>query len=323
MVLTGQNVLVTGGTGFIGSHLVKRLVAQHCNVIVSCQSLNPKSYFSQQGLDRFVTLANLNVKDFKRTREVITKYEIDTIFHLAAQATVTSSYYNPLETIETNVVGTANVLEAARLWGQCKSILVCSSDKAYGKLPRVNEKKPLSGTHPYETSKAAEDLIASTYHHTYKLPVVITRFGNVYGEGDLNMNRIIPGILKAVILQEELILRSNGKYTRDYVYVDDIVDAMILLVKNPGKTVGEAFNVSSLENLSVLELISRVEMILKTKIKYKINNTALNEIPHQSVDFKKIKTMLGWKPKNNLKTVITDIFAWYHDYFKLQNFHSN
>ena len=315
MVLAGKNILVTGGTGFIGSHLVERLINLKANIIVPYQSVNPKSYFSRSRLDKKVTLVHKDLKNFRRTLDVITKYEVDIIFHLAAQAIVPTAYYNPLETLETNIMGTANVLEAARLYPNINAIIIVSSDKAYGKISRATETNPLSGDHPYEVSKVASDLLAITFYKTYGLPVVVTRFGNVFGEGDLNFNRIIPGIMKSLILNKTLIVRSNGRYIRDYIYVKDIVDAMILVLTNIKKTKGESYNISSRENLSVIELIKLIEKIIQQEINYKILNSAINEIPAQSISFAKISETLGWKPKARLRNRIPDMYKWYSSYF--------
>ena len=267
MGLAGKNILVTGGTGFIGSHLVKQLIWEKANIIVPYQSLNPKSYFYSENLNKHLILVQKDLKNFKRTIDIVTKYEIDFIFHLAAQSIVPTGYYNPLETFETNIIGTANVLEAARLYGRVQGIIVVSSDKAYGKIPKASEKDPLSGDHPYETSKAACDLITTTYFKTYNLPTVVVRFGNVYGEGDINFSRIIPGAIKSLIKNEVLQIRSDGKYVRDYVYVKDVVDSLILISKNINEIKGEVFNISSDENLSVFAIIKKIENVLSRKIK--------------------------------------------------------
>jgi len=316
MALAGKNILVTGGTGFIGSHLVEKLLNIGTNVFVSHQDTNPHSYFFKKNLNSKSVLIQLDVKDFKRTLDVISKYEIVYVFHLAAQSIVSTAFINPLETFESNIMGTVNILESCRLYGKVKGIIVSSSDKAYGKIPRARETDPLVGNHPYESSKSAADLIAQTYFVTYKLPVVVTRFGNTYGEGDLNFSRIIPGIMEAVVKNKILKIRSDGKYVRDYVYVGDITSALITILKSINKTKGEAFNVSSLENLSVVDLVKKVGEILNVRIRYKILNEAVNEIPTQSINFIKIVKHLGWKPQNNLTSTIPVIFKWYQNYFE-------
>ncbi|OGZ62673.1 MAG: hypothetical protein A3H51_02665, partial [Candidatus Spechtbacteria bacterium RIFCSPLOWO2_02_FULL_38_8] len=257
-----------------------------------------------------------DLTDFNKTFKLIKNNNIDFIFHLAAQSIVENAIKNPRDTFNSNIMGTVNVLEAARRWGKVSGIIVTSSDKAYGKIRRATEKNAIGGDHPYETSKASADLAAHTYFKTFGLPVIVTRFGNVYGEGDLNFNRIIPGIMKAIIKKKILAIRSDGKFVRDYVYVGNVVNACILLSTNIRKLSGEAFNISSLENLSVLELVDRIGKILNVSIKYQVYNRAVNEIPTQSIDFAKIRKTLGWKPKSSLKTTIPVVYDWYKSYFK-------
>ncbi len=315
MEVRNKTVLVTGGAGFIGSHLVERLLLEGCKVIVPYIEIEEKSYFKSQNLEKKVKLTLCDVRDWKAVSNLIKTNRIDFVFHLAAQAIVEDALSDPRETFETNIMGTVNVLEAVRRFGKVKGIVVTSSDKAYGKIPRARENDPLSGNHPYESSKSSADLVAQTYYSTYLMPVVVTRFGNVYGEGDINFSRIIPGILKAVAGGEKLKIRSDGKYVRDYVYVGDIVDSMILILKNIEKISGEVFNVSSFENLSVIELLKKAELILKVKINFEISNTAVNEIPVQSIDFEKISKKLGWEPNNKLEDTLESIFNWYSNYF--------
>ena len=261
-----------------------------------------------------------DICDYKKLLILIKKYKINFIFHLAAQALVEDAYKNPKYTLENNILSTINVLEAVRINPQIKGLIVASSDKAYGKLSKTSEVKlaasdkartsevnlklgkytedfPLAGDHPYDTSKSVTDLISTTYYKTYKIPVVVTRFGNIYGEGDLNFSRIIPGIMESIIQNSELRIRSNGKYVRDYLYVKDVVRGYLLLAKNIEKIKGEVFNFGSDETLSVLDLIKIVEKNLYKKIKYKILNTAKNEIPYQSLDYSKIKNYLAGNQK--------------------------
>ena len=228
---------------------------------------------------------------------------------------VEDAYINPKYTLDNNILSTINILEAVRINPQIKGLVVASSDKAYGKLnvAKYTESDPLSGDHPYDTSKSVTDLLSTTYYKTYKIPVVVTRFGNIYGEGDLNFSRIIPGIMKAIVKNEQLKVRSDGKYVRDYLYVKDVVSGYILLAQNIEKVRGEAFNFGSDDTLTVFEVIKQVEKVLNKKIDYKILNTAKNEIPYQSLDYSKIKKILDWKPKESIKTTVKKISEWYKD----------
>lgn len=315
--LEGKNILVTGGAGFIGSHLVEALVLCQSNVIVLDIDVKPKSYFKSQKLAKKVKFIKCNVRDYKQICNIFKKNNIDYIFHLAAEAIVEDTLKNPRGAFETNIMGTVNICEAARLYGKANGIVVISSDKAYGKIPRAKESDPLCGDHPYETSKSSADLIAQTYFKTFKMPIVVTRFGNVYGEGDLNFSRIIPGIMESVTRNKTLKIRSNGKYVRDYVYVGDIIDSLLTIIKNINNISGETFNVSSYENLSVLQLIKKTEKVLGKSIKYRITNTVVNEIPIQSIDFGKISKRLGWVPSNKLGGTLGSILDWYKiNFFK-------
>jgi len=311
------SVLVTGGTGFVGSHLVEELLKQKANVVTTFQTLNPLSYFFTQKLDTKTTMVNVDIRNYDAVFDIVIKFNIDIIFHLAAQPLVEVAYHNPRRTLESNINGTINILESARLFQKVQAVVVTSSDKAYGKLIKIKavgkyiETDPLRGDHPYEVSKSATDLVAYSYYKTYNLPIVITRFGNIYGEGDLNFSRIIPGIMKAVIKNEELEIRSDGTYVRDYLYVKDVVNGYLLLTKNIEKIKGEAFNFGSDETLSVLELIKLIGKTLNKKVKYKILNTARNEIPYQSLDYSKIKNTLAWKPKYTISKTIKQILQWY------------
>lgn len=313
MEIKNKNILITGGTGFVGSHLVERLIEEEANIITTFLTINPQSYFFTQRLDKKVKMINIDVCDFDKVFDIVTKFNIDYIFHLAAQPLVEVAYYNPRRTLYSNILGTINVLESARLFPKIKGIIIASSDKAYGKLSKdkYKEEDPLRGDHPYEVSKSSADLITYSYYKTYGLPVIITRFGNIYGEGDLNFSRIIPGIMKAIIKDEVLEIRSDGDYVRDYLYVKDVVDGYLLLLKKIKKIKGEAFNFGSNETLSVIQLINLIDKILKKKIKYRILNVAKNEIHYQSLDYSKIREKLNWWPKYSLSSVMFKIYNWY------------
>ncbi len=309
--VNGRNILVTGGTGFVGSHLVEALVGGGARVIVPYRSTDPRSYFITQRLDKKVTLVTGDATDARRITDIVTKYEINDIFHLAASAIVETAYYNPIETIQTNVMGAANVLNAAWMSGTVERIIMSSSDKAYGKTSgEYTEDSPLNPDHPYEASKAAADMVTRAYAKTYGAPAVTVRFGNIYGPGDLNMSRIIPGIMRAMATGEPLHLRSDGTFIRDYVYVDDVVSAYLFLLSHAKEILGEVFNVASDTSSTVVHLITQAERVFNIKIPYVIDNTQKNEIPSQHLRWDKIKT-LGWKPVFTLENGLKLTYEWY------------
>ena len=311
--LKAKNILITGGAGFIGSHLVDELIARHHNVFVidnlssgKEENINPKTKFYK-----------VDVRD-RNIFQILEKEKIEGVFHLAAQPIVDKAYENPLEVIETNVMGTANVLEACRQKGDLDFIVVVSSDKAYGRAKELPYKEhfPLRGNHPYDVSKSAADLIAQTFFSTYGLPVVITRFSNIFGPRDFNFSRIIPGALEAVIKNKELLIRSDGKMIREYVYVKDVVDGYIKLAFNIREVSGEAFNFGSANIFSVIDVIKKIEEILGQKIRYNILNIAKNEIPEQYLDWTKAKEKLGWEPATSFEEGIAETYNWYKEYSK-------
>ena len=311
--LKNKNILVTGGAGFVGGHLVEELINLGAHVLIIDIVFNKKSYLYSEKLHLKAKIIKQDICDYKKLDALIKKNNIDFIFHLAAQALVQEAYEHPRQTLENNILSTINILEAVRNNPNIKGIIVASSDKAYGDLKKkkYNEEDPLSGDHPYDVSKSATDLISFSYFKTYHIPVVISRFGNIYGEGDLNFSRIIPGIARSLIMNVPLELRSNGKYVRDYLYVKDVAKGYVLLAKNIKKIEGEAFNFGSNDTYSVLKLIAQIEKILDKKIAYKIMDTARNEIPYQSLDYTKIQKVLRWRTKENIVSTIHRVIAWY------------
>ena len=308
----GMNI-ITGGAGFIGSNIVDVLVKTGNKIIVVDKKIAPKSIFAQLALQKKVAFVQIDIRDKTKVFEVFRKYKPSHIIHLAAQTIVTTAFDNPLETFETNILGSINIFEACRVIGGVKRIVFASSDKAYGKTKKTYiEDSPLAGDHPYDVSKSSADLIAQTYFKTYNLPVVITRFGNVYGEGDLHFDRIIPGICEAIIKNITFEVRSDGKYVRDYLYVKDVVNGYITLLNYRGKIEGEAYNFSSTDTLSVVEVIEKAKHILKEKIRYTILNGAINEIPYQHLNDAKIRK-LGWKTKYNLENSLANTLSWYKE----------
>lgn len=317
----GRNILVTGGAGFVGSHLVEELVKLKARIVIVDQVIDPFSYLVSKELNKKATIIQTDVCDFEGIFDIVTKFQIQYIFHLAAQSLVEVAYYNPKQTLYSNILGTINVLECSRLYQKIKAVVIASSDKAYGKLGKKKyiETDALMGDHPYEVSKSSADLISSSYFKTYGVPAVITRFGNIYGQGDLNFSRIIPGIMKALIEKETLDIRCDGKYVREYLYVKDVVKGYLLLAKSIEKVKGQAFNFGSNEALSVLEIIKLTEKVLNIKINYKILNTAKNEIPYQVLNFDKIRKKTTWKPKYDLASTLIDTYNWYTKYYEMQS----
>lgn len=309
--ITSKTVLVTGGAGFIGSHVVKELLQRKARVVVVDIVIHPQSFFAKEQFKKHVIYQNIDITNKNKVFKVFKEYTPDYIFHLAAEPIVEAAFENPHSTFMTNVMGTVNILEAARENKNTKTVIVASSDKAYGKTKQAyTEESPLQGDHPYDVSKSCTDLIAQTYYKSYGLPVVITRFGNVYGEGDVHFDRIIPGICKAILQNKTLEIRSDGTYIRDYAYAKDVANAYLFLLTKQIETVGEVFNVSSNNTFSVLDLVRKVEKILKRKIPYNILNTAKNEIPYQHLIDTKIKK-LGWKQQVSFEEGIQNTFHWY------------
>ena len=256
--IKNSKILVTGGTGFIGGHLVGELVASGAKVAVIDIKVHPKSTFALNNLKNKVLLKLIDIRDKEKVFGFFKKFKPDYIFHLAAEPIVQEAYTDPHKAFETNIMGTVNILEAARASKFIKGIIIASSDKAYGKTKKAyTEDSPLRADHPYDVSKASADLISQAYFKTYDLPVVITRFGNVYGEGDLHFGRIVPDICEAIIKKKVLRIRSNGTYVRDYLYIKDVIDGYLFLLDNFDKIKGEVFNFSSSDTLSVLDLIKR------------------------------------------------------------------
>jgi len=307
-IFRSKNVLVTGGAGFIGSHLVDELINQKYQVVV----LDNLSSGRKENINPQAIFYKIDVRN-KKVSDVLKKEKIEVVFHLAAQPIIDKAYENPFEAMETNIMGTTNILEACRKKNDLDCIVVVSSDKAYGKSKKLPYKEhfALKGDHPYDVSKSAADLIAQTYFSTYGLPVVITRFSNVFGPRDFNFSRIIPGVLRAVVNGDEFQVRSDGKMIREYVYVKDVVDGCVKLAEKTKCVKGHAFNFGSKNILSVLDVIKKIEKTLGQKISYKILNIAKNEIPRQYLDWTKAKKLLGWRPKTSFDKGILETYNWH------------
>lgn len=321
-LITGSNVLVTGGTGLAGAHVIEALIKQQPHKIVTTvRTRDPFSYFTMRGLEEQVVLAYGDIRDYERMADIVTKHDIDVIFHLAAQPIVGAAYRFPREVISSNVNGTMNILEAARLSDHIKAIVVASSDKAYGAsdvLP-YKENTKLEGLHPYDASKSATDLLARAYYKTYGLPVAVTRFGNIFGPGDDNFNRIIPGLAKALIHNQPFDVRSDGKMVREYLYVKDVAQGYVMVANQIEKCKGEAFNFGSSTVLNVLQVIDEVMKISGSKVPVNILNIAKNEIPAQHLDYTKAKEWFDWQATTPFADALAETLTWYKDYFKQIN----
>ena len=316
-----RNVFITGCTGLLGSHLTGMLVDQRANVVGLVRDLVPKSNLIQTGVYDEINIVRGCVEDFFTVERALNEYEIDTVFHLAAQTIVGIANRNPLSTFESNIKGTWCVLEACRRVPIVKRVVIASSDKAYGeqeKLP-YEETSPLKGAHPYDVSKSCADLIAYTYYKTYKLPVCITRCGNFYGPGDLNFNRIVPGTIRSVLNNESPVIRSDGTFIRDYFYAKDAALAYMYLAEKmeDPKIYGEVFNFSNELQITVLELTNKILKLMgRSDLKPVILNQAEHEIKHQYLSAKKAREMLGWKSKYNIDDALLETIEWYAKFFK-------
>jgi CDP-glucose 4,6-dehydratase len=315
-----RNVFVTGCTGLLGSWLTEELVRRGANVVGLVRDLVPKSRLNRSGVAGQMNTVRGEVEDYFLLERALNEYEIETVFHLAAQTIVGTANRNPVSTFETNIQGTWNLLEACRRNPLVKQVVVASSDKAYGAQPKLpyDESTPLEGRHPYDVSKSCVDLLAQSYYRTFGTPVCVTRCGNFYGGGDLNFNRIVPGTIRSVLFGESPVIRSDGTLVRDYFYIEDAVGAYLMLAEKMAelKIGGEAFNFSNEIQVTVLDLTKRILKLMKSGLKPTILNQAPNEIPHQYLSAKKARRKLGWKPLFTLEQGLKRTIAWYREFFR-------
>jgi CDP-glucose 4,6-dehydratase len=308
--------LVTGGTGLLGGSLVRRLLGQGAELICLVRDWVPQCELVHTGLIEQVKVARGDVCDQALVERVLGEYGIATVFHLAAQTIVGVANRNPVSTFESNIRGTWTVLEACRRSVLVKQVVVASSDKAYGAQPRLpyDESTPLQGTHPYDVSKSCSDLLARAYARTYGLPVTVTRCGNLYGGGDLNWNRIVPGTIRSVLRGERPVIRSDGSYVRDYFYVDDAAAAYLLLAErlaaDPDLS-GEAFNFSTELQVTVRELIERILTLMGSDLEPEVRNEVRHEVREQYLSAAKARRMLAWTPLYTLEEGLLATIEWY------------
>lgn len=315
-----QRVLVTGATGIVGAWLVRRLVEAGAYVVTLVHNWNPQSELIRSGVIQQTSVVNGGLEDYAALERAINQHEIDTVFHLGAQTIVGTALRSPLPTFEANIRGTYNLLEACRVHrGLVQRIVVASSDKAYGDSDALpyTETMPLNGRHPYDVSKSCTDLIAATYAHTYELPLTIARCGNIYGGGDLNWSRIVPGTIRSLWRNQRPIIRSDGKFIRDYIYVQDVVDAYLLLAAHaaaPGVR-GEGFNFSCESPINVLDITAAIQRQMdRLDLEPVILDQARAEIKDQYLDASKARRLLGWAPRYDLPAGLRETIGWYTEF---------
>ncbi len=315
-----RSVFVTGGFGLLGSHIVEMLHEAGARVTVLKRDHVPSSRLFETAAGRAVNVVHGDFENYFTIFRALNEYEVDAVFHVGAQPIAPIGNRAPLPTLRANIMGTCNVLEAARVSPLITRILVASSDKAYGPQPVLpyTEEAPLKGTHPYDVSKSCTDLIAQMYYNTYKLPVGVTRCGNLYGPGDLNWQRIVPETIKHIIHDEEPLIRSDGKFIRDYFYVRDAANAYLAFAENIDRPeiVGEAFNFSTGNGMDVISIVNAISKIMGSGCTPKILNQAKAEIHEQTLSSEKALRLLGWKPEYTLDEGMTETVEWYRNYFK-------
>jgi len=315
-----RRVFVTGCTGLVGAWTVRALLERGAHVVGLVRDQVAGSELVRSGLAARIDTVYGCVENESLLERTLAEYEIRTVIHLAAQTIVGTANRSPLSTFETNIKGTWCLLEAARRCGTNPQVVVASSDKAYGEQDTLpyTEDAPLQGRHPYDASKSCTDILALTYHHTYKLPVCVTRCGNFYGGGDLNWNRIVPGTIRSVVRGERPIIRSDGSFIRDYFYVKDGAAAYLHLAecmaRNPA-VVGQAFNFSTEIQVTVLDLVSRILRLMGSNLTAEVLAEARNEIKHQYLSAAKARRMLDWRPQYALDDALQETIAWYRAYF--------
>jgi CDP-glucose 4,6-dehydratase len=314
-----RRVFVTGCTGLVGAWTVRALLGRGAHVVGLVRDEVPGSELARGGLAGKIDVVRGDVADLALLERALAEYEIQTVFHLAAQTIVGIAGRSPLATFETNVRGTWCVLEAARRCGYDPYVVVASSDKAYGEPEHLpyTEADPLRGRHPYDASKACADILALSYAHTYRMPVCVTRCGNFYGGGDLNWTRLVPGTVRAVLRGRRPVLRSDGHSVRDYFYVKDGAAAYLHLAECMARRPevhGHAFNFSTETPVSALDMARRVVRLMGSALVPEVRGEAADEIRHQYLSAEKARRMLGWAPRYGLDEALAETVAWYREY---------
>lgn len=312
-----QRVFVTGATGLLGSAVVAELIARGADVTCLVRDWVPASALISSGVAAKTNVVSGDLLDLQLLIRALNEYEIGTVLHLGAQTIVGTAARSPISTFESNIRGTWNLLEACRLNNRLiQRVVVASSDKAYGIHERLpySENAPLVGRFPYDVSKSCADLIALSYFHTYRTPVVVTRCGNLWGPGDLNYNRLIPGTIRSALLDESPIIRSDGTFRRDYFFVRDAVGAYLTLAERMSDLglAGQAFNFGNEQPFTVLDVVRTILRVMqKPDLTPTILNEASDEIPDQYLDCSKARRILGWTPRFSFESGLRETIPWY------------
>jgi CDP-glucose 4,6-dehydratase len=304
-----KNIAITGATGLLGANLANKLEGDGFEVFALIKDENSKSILSNK-INR--VYGNINSKS--DIEYFIHKANPTHFLHLAAQTQAYDSLKYPYQTFYNNIVGTLNILDALREYANCKSIIVASSDKAYGELKakKYTEDHQLKGIYPYDASKSSTDLISNSYRETYSMPIITTRACNIYGIGDFNKQRLIPGVVNSYKTNNEFILRNQGKDLREYIHVEDVVDAYAKLMNYAeNKNTYGAFNISAGEEYSTNEIFNLIQSAIGAPIKHTYSQGVTMEIREQFMDSSLIQKETSWEPKQTLKNTINDITAWY------------
>ena len=317
--LTGHTAFVTGGYGLLGAWLVEALLERGARVVVLRRDEPALSTLELLGLQDRVAVVTGDVCEAGLVARVLGEYDVDSVFHLAAQTQVGTANRAPLSTFEANVRGTWTVLEACRLHG-ARRVVVASSDKAYGPQPELpyREDHALVPLYPYDASKAAADMIARSYWHTFGLPVAVTRFANLYGGGDTNPDRLIPEAVCAALAGRPPVIRSDGSPERDFLYVEDAVRAYLAIwdLLGDGRGGGEAFNAGGGAPHRVADVVATICRLAGTDVAPEIRGqgTPAGEIDRQWVDSTKLREQTGWTPAVTLEDGLGRTIDWYREH---------
>jgi CDP-glucose 4,6-dehydratase len=314
--LEDRSVLVTGAHGLLGSWLVRALLDEGARVVVLRRDEPAVTALGLMGLGERVSTVPGDICTPGLIERALSEYEVDSVFHLAAQTLVGTAHRAPVATFETNIRGTWLLLDACRLQG-VDSVIVASSDKAYGPAERLpyTEDQGLAPRYPYDVSKAAADLITRAYWHTYGLPAAVTRFANLYGGGDLNPSRLIPEAIAAVLSGRAPVIRSDGSPERDFLYVEDAAAAYLALWRAllAGEGRGEAFNAGGGRPHRVSDVVAAICRLAGTELSADIRGQGVphGEIDRQWVDPAKLRELTGWHPQVDLEEGLRRSLDWY------------